>query len=1250
MRKILLALALFFLPTFTSAQPIGIVNNATPITGGTTGQCVTRGSNGLVLLANCLAPSGAVTSFSASTTGLTPSTPSTGAVVLGGVLIGANGGTGVANTGKTITLGGNLTTTGAFNATFAIPGTGTWTFPVAGSSLAPLLSPAFTTPALGIATGTSLALGGAALDGNTLAVAGTGAFSSYISVVGGVGNNGQSPASQGMQYSGSTTVLVAGGNGAIARLSDNSGHVYIEGITGVVTLGGATAVAAPQQMTLNVQNVVAGTSNTAGANWTFAGSQSTGNAAGGSLIFRTAPAGVAGSAQNALANSFEHAYGSSTIYGTLNLRNRIDGNDSLTMRSVDGTTRGVIYVTPSYFYVQTNNLPLYLYTGTNGNVWIGSDGAATAQNQILNVQNIYAGNADTAGGSLTIKGSRGTGTGAGGSIIFQTAPAALVSGSTQNALTAALTITSTGLYQFGGTGAIYPAIARSGTTLKFRTADDLNDAPITAAAATFSGNVTSGSNILMNGGGAVYSTGNLYFGAQSVTNTNAIVNLTGSVFAYTNKNNGLVTWSSDATPYGTMDLGLSRISAGIIGVGTGAAGNIAGGLQAANLALGGASLGGTRALSVVGSSEFTQRLVITNAGDPMIEFARSGGNTFSIQHDPTQWYIYNNTTAAVALLISNARAVSMPVSLSIGGASGATLAVTGTAAISGTTTMAAFNATGTSSVIGATTIAGAATGNATATFRVFGGLSNSAGFQVTQNSTTDASLILNTAAGGTLGIGSNNAAVLTFAATTNVVAISTPLTLSNGTAAAPSVAFTADTTTGLYRISSGKIGMSLSGSRFGSFDSTGNFIFGSGSLPAGQALTSGANNFLWGNRAGGQMTTASNMIIMGLDAGLSLTTNTGVNVGAPNVYIGYTAGKNTTGGGNVAVGFVSGGGNALASTDNYSMTAVGEYALSTVSGSQKDTAFGSYALANYKRGGQMAAFGRGTGLYIQEGSYSFLAGHAAGFFSVSSVENIFIGDGAGVPNGAMVGNPPRITASQSGTVLTVTAFTAGDVPLAVGMVGVSSIAAALPANITITSFGTGTGGTGTYNVTPSQSVSSQTMQFGQATSYNIAIGTSVGSLGYVDSNNILLGNNIAMASASNMTVVGRGQTAANVSGSFAHGTTSTAINNAAGVTLTVTQIYGKTIIRSGAVAVADTTPTAAQIVAAIPGCEIGSTFDFDIINNNTGLLTITAGSGVTLSGTTTIATLFTRRYRARVTSITASSEAVTLLGVFTAAN
>ena len=124
------------------------------------------------------------------------------------------------------------------------------------------------------------------------------------------------------------------------------------------------------------------------------------------------------------------------------------------------------------------------------------------------------------------------------------------------------------------------------------------------------------------------------------------------------------------------------------------------------------------------------------------------------------------------------------------------------ATFSGLTTMTAFAATGTSSVIGSTTIAGAASGNATATLRVFGGLSNSAGFQVAHNSATDASLILNTVAGGTLGIGANNAAVLTFAATTNAVAISTSLTL-GGVLTVPGVTTAALTSTGTFTSGAG---------------------------------------------------------------------------------------------------------------------------------------------------------------------------------------------------------------------------------------------------------------------------------------------------------------------------------------------------------------------------------------------------------------------------------------------------------------
>jgi hypothetical protein len=67
---------------------------------------------------------------------------------------------------------------------------------------------------------------------------------------------------------------------------------------------GAADAAAPVAQTLSVQGVVAGTTNTAGANLTIAGSQGTGTGAGGSIVFQVAPAGSSGTAQNALATAW----------------------------------------------------------------------------------------------------------------------------------------------------------------------------------------------------------------------------------------------------------------------------------------------------------------------------------------------------------------------------------------------------------------------------------------------------------------------------------------------------------------------------------------------------------------------------------------------------------------------------------------------------------------------------------------------------------------------------------------------------------------------------------------------------------------------------------------------------------------------------------------------------------------------------------------------------------------------------------
>ncbi len=86
-------------------------------------------------------------------------TANTGAITTGtwnGTLVtGQYGGTGVANTGFTITIAGNLITTGAFNTTFAAVATATYTLPVSTATLASLaLAEIFTNKTITSSTNT----------------------------------------------------------------------------------------------------------------------------------------------------------------------------------------------------------------------------------------------------------------------------------------------------------------------------------------------------------------------------------------------------------------------------------------------------------------------------------------------------------------------------------------------------------------------------------------------------------------------------------------------------------------------------------------------------------------------------------------------------------------------------------------------------------------------------------------------------------------------------------------------------------------------------------------------------------------------------------------------------------------------------------------------------------------------------------------------------------------------------------------
>lgn len=105
----------------------------------------------------------------------------------------------------------------------------------------------------------------------------------------------------------------------------------------------------------------------------------------------------------------------------------------------------------------------------------------------------------------------------------------------------------------------------------------------------------------------------------------------------------------------------------------------------------------------------------------------------------------------------------------------------------------------------------------------------------------------------------------------------------------------------------------------------------------------------------------------------------------------------------------------------------------------------------------------------------------------------------------------------------------------------------------------------------------------------------------------------------------------------------TSFADGANKTLTAAQTINGFIAASGGATPTFTTPTAAQIIAALPNAGVGDTFELVIRNNNSGTLTLAGGTNVTLEGTTTIATASTRRYVGVVTSKTA----VTLHGMST---
>lgn len=222
---------------------------------------------------------------------------------------------------------------------------------------------------------------------------------------------------------------------------------------------GAADAAAPVAQTIGPQSVVAGTSNTAGAAFTIRGSAGTGTGVGGAINFQIANTGSTGSTQNS--------------YLTI-LQLGVVASQFLSPLVVPNLTSSAFIIASTQGFFNRSNAGQYTF-GAADDIILGRSAAASLQlgaadaaapvAQTFGPQSVVAGTSNTAGAAFTLRGSRGTGTGVGGSLVFQVAPAS-TTGSTQNTLATALTIDSTKTATFTG-ATVGPSYQIAATSIAF---------------------------------------------------------------------------------------------------------------------------------------------------------------------------------------------------------------------------------------------------------------------------------------------------------------------------------------------------------------------------------------------------------------------------------------------------------------------------------------------------------------------------------------------------------------------------------------------------------------------------------------------------------------------------------------------------------------------------------------------------------------------------------------------------------------
>ena len=99
------------------------------------------------------------------------------------------------------------------------------------------------------------------------------------------------------------------------------------------------------------------------------------------------------------------------------------------------------------------------------------------------------------------------------------------------------------------------------------------------------------------------------------------------------------------------------------------------------------------------------------------------------------------------------------------------------------------------------------------------------------------------------------------------------------------------------------------------------------------------------------------------------------------------------------------------------------------------------------------------------------------------------------------------------------------------------------------------------------------------------------------------------------------------------------------LTATAAQLIEGIFNLAGGTTMALTVPTAAAIVAGMDNPQVGSFFEFTIVNGNSGTATLTTNTGCTLVGLATLATTLSGTWKVVLTNVTEGAEAVSIYRV-----